>query len=287
MTPLGEKIREKRLEKGLTQDELAGEKITRNMLSMIERGITSPSVGTLVYLAERLGVPAGYFIPSDDEEEKNLARLVFVDRMRSAYGRHDWKECVSLACGTDDSEIAYILACAYLELAYSEGIGQFDVGTASLLLDKAEEAGKKSVYCGESFLRTVEYYRLMLENLAEDEIPDGLCDLRGCGEHLSPDIPAYFIELKCLRSGDGSPLGYPHNGHRAEHLSALEESLDGNYTDAIRKLTRLSNDDALPSYMLFRVLSDLENAADLSGNSRLAYNTSRKKMDLIYKCRIK
>ena len=44
---LGEKLRRTRMEKGLTQAEVAGDRITRNMLSQIENDVASPSVGTL------------------------------------------------------------------------------------------------------------------------------------------------------------------------------------------------------------------------------------------------
>ena len=65
---IGARLKELRLRQGLTQKELAGEKITRNLLSLIESGNCSTSVSTLLYLAERLGVPAGYFFTDGDGE---------------------------------------------------------------------------------------------------------------------------------------------------------------------------------------------------------------------------
>ena len=41
---LGARVRELRLKRGMTQKELAGGHITRNMLSLIESGSASPSV---------------------------------------------------------------------------------------------------------------------------------------------------------------------------------------------------------------------------------------------------
>ena len=49
---LGEKIRQARLEAGLSQRQLCGETITRNMLSQIENGSANPSMATLRFLAE-------------------------------------------------------------------------------------------------------------------------------------------------------------------------------------------------------------------------------------------
>ena len=54
---IGEKIREARIERGLTQSEVAADKITRNMLSAIESGKASPSLDTLLHISSRLDIP--------------------------------------------------------------------------------------------------------------------------------------------------------------------------------------------------------------------------------------
>ena len=59
---LGEKIRQARLDAGMSQRQLCGEEITRNMLSLIENGGAKPSMKTLTVLARRLGKPVGYFL---------------------------------------------------------------------------------------------------------------------------------------------------------------------------------------------------------------------------------
>lgn len=59
---MGEKIRSARLAKNLSQRQLAGNVITRNMLSQIENGSAVPSMRTLEYLASVLELPAGYFL---------------------------------------------------------------------------------------------------------------------------------------------------------------------------------------------------------------------------------
>ena len=44
---LGEKIRQARLDAGMSQRQLCGDEITRNMLSLIENGSAKPSMKTL------------------------------------------------------------------------------------------------------------------------------------------------------------------------------------------------------------------------------------------------
>jgi tetratricopeptide (TPR) repeat protein len=53
---LGERIRELRVARGLTQAELAGDRFSKQYLSGIERGLTRPSRETLAWLAGRLQV---------------------------------------------------------------------------------------------------------------------------------------------------------------------------------------------------------------------------------------
>ena len=59
---LGQKIKAARLERGMTQKELVGDYITRNMLSKIENDSATPSVRTLEYLARALDLPTSYFL---------------------------------------------------------------------------------------------------------------------------------------------------------------------------------------------------------------------------------
>lgn len=54
---LGKKLKEARLAKKMTQSEVVGNFITRNMLSQIESGAAMPSVKTLAYLAGVLDLP--------------------------------------------------------------------------------------------------------------------------------------------------------------------------------------------------------------------------------------
>lgn len=68
---LGQRIKEARLEKQLTQQELVGEYITRNMLSKIENDSATPSVRTLEYLADRLGLSPGEFLSDDAPHSEN------------------------------------------------------------------------------------------------------------------------------------------------------------------------------------------------------------------------
>ena len=82
---LGTKIKKLRILRNMTQKELVGDRITRNMLSEIESGTANPSLTTLIYLAERLNISPAYFFVNDedvlyfDKEWQNLSVYDFRD----------------------------------------------------------------------------------------------------------------------------------------------------------------------------------------------------------------
>lgn len=71
MTPAerGRIIKEARISKKMTQSEVVGDFITRNMLSQIESGSATPSVKTLEYLANVLDIPVASLMPQGDDTE--------------------------------------------------------------------------------------------------------------------------------------------------------------------------------------------------------------------------
>ena len=85
---LGEKLRQARVEAGLSQRQLCGEIITRNMLSQIEHGTARPSMDTLKHLASRLGKPLSYFLEEDAVMSPNQALM---EQARSAEPSESWQ----------------------------------------------------------------------------------------------------------------------------------------------------------------------------------------------------
>ena len=70
METLGERIKKLRKEKKLTQSELAGERLTKGMLSLIENGKAQPSMESLRFLAKQLDVEVSELL-----DDGTLARL--------------------------------------------------------------------------------------------------------------------------------------------------------------------------------------------------------------------
>lgn len=87
---LGQKVKEVRLAKKMTQKELAGDYITRNMLSQIENDSATPSIKTMEYIASVLEKPMSYFMDND-------VRYIeggLVEEMLKRYEEQDYLACI-------------------------------------------------------------------------------------------------------------------------------------------------------------------------------------------------
>lgn len=90
---LGQKVRELRLSKQWTQKELAGDFITRNMLSQIENDGAMPSMKTMEYLATQLGKPIGYFL---DEQHGDISLSNMIADLIALNDNHNYEKSVAI-----------------------------------------------------------------------------------------------------------------------------------------------------------------------------------------------
>ena len=144
---LGQKIKQARLDAGLTQKELVGDHITRNMLSKIENDNATPSVKTLEFLAGRLGLSTAYLMSdltfSDGTSPDGL------DEMRRAYKEGRYEDCISLlqnsqTAGTTDE--GYLLRSLADLAAAREYLGALNFEKAKYFADSADYYNKQGLY---------------------------------------------------------------------------------------------------------------------------------------------
>ncbi len=169
---LGKRIKEARLAKKMTQSEVVGDFITRNMLSQIESGSACPSIKTLQYLAKVLEIPIKDLIPDDggsQSEPVDDSIVSILIKAKDAYKVGNYSlateiaEPMSIENSAFYDESCAILAMSYISLAKErEQDGQFK--EAAKFAEKAEKYADKGIYSGREVKTKA---LLMLDELAE------------------------------------------------------------------------------------------------------------------------
>ena len=175
---LSKKLKQARLDAGLSQKALCGDRITRNMLSQIENGSASPSMDTLRYLAGQWGKPLSYFLDEDAVTSPNqelMARARTADPSDALHllGQYQSPD------PTFDHERWLLEALVCLELA-RDALVQGRSVYAQSLLERAALAGSRTPY----YTQDNERRRLLLSHQAGNA-PDA----------LEPQLPDLTPEL--------------------------------------------------------------------------------------------
>lgn len=171
---LGQRIKAARLEAGLSQRQLCGDTITRNMLSLIESGRARPSMDTLCYFAGRLGKPVGYFL----EEQAVLSpNQQVMAQARNAFGEGAYRLVLQTleeyreGDETFDGERWLLAALAAVKLA-EQAVTEGKKAYALSLLETAEQAGNRTPY----YTEALERQRLLLSFRADARLAESLAE---------------------------------------------------------------------------------------------------------------
>ena len=149
---LGEKLRQARLEAGLSQRALCGDEITRNMLSRIENGAAQPSMRTLQYLADRLGKPMSFFL---DEQSVVSGNQAAMESLRRLYDTGQFDQALEALAGYTGPDPVYDREYGLLRVlirlaAAEQAIAQRRERYARDLLENTDTRG---IYCAEALNR--------------------------------------------------------------------------------------------------------------------------------------
>lgn len=123
---LGEKILLSRTALGLSQRQVCGDVITRNMLSQIEHGTAKPSMDTLRYLASKLEKPISYFLEEESMVSPNQQVML---RAKDCFDRGSHAEVLKTlteykapdaACDTERAFLSFLSLTALAGQALDE-----------------------------------------------------------------------------------------------------------------------------------------------------------------------
>ncbi len=284
---IGEKIKMLRTSKLMTQSELAGNEITRNMLSRIENGAAQPSLDTLRYLAKKLNVSPGFLLAEGGDEQIYLKHNE-IRGIKTSYLMGDYRICRDMCLNsesTDDDEIRLILAECTLEIAIEE-FSYGNLRVACEFFDKAIDACTGTIYNTSHISSIAAMYFKYMRNLSatlssntvdETELPPFAA--------FSDPFCVYAGAFLALSEGGEDVLAYPPQqsiyGLHIDAVRCIKEEKYGSAYEILHKI--LVSDEPVPEPMMYFVFCDLETACKQTGDFRGAYEYSINKMELLQK----
>lgn len=279
---IGKKVKDLRTSKLMTQKELAGNEITRNMLSRIESGSATPSLSTLKYLSERLGVPIGYLVSEDETDENYYKKYTAYENITEAFKKEEWQICADLCreclSGLDDNELTYLYARASAEL----GMQNFNDGNLkkalTLFEECAESLGRTIFGVDEICARVSPYKDIMLMISPSLDFDMG----RETAFSVADDLCMYRDALLEINTC-GDRGGKCKNEFYEYAISAKKLSRSGMFEAAIGLYSQISKDDSLPKPVIYLILEDYEQCCKETEDYKNAYELSQIKIRLLEK----
>jgi transcriptional regulator with XRE-family HTH domain len=290
MDKIGEKIKSLRISKRMTQSELAGDQITRNMLSLIENGSALPSLQTIMYLSERLRVPAGILLARESEElvYKKMSEL---PRIKARYKAGEYKLCAAMCedlMGDErDDEIDHLLSMCHFNLA-KEAFNAGKLHTSCMEFDLACMHSENTIYGSGHIRSTVAVYFEYMLRLSPTLTSDFGYDSFD-GEYVFSDpFCRYAKALISFEKGDVAiaesycaEYGDKESCY-VSHITALVRMSKGDYASAKVSLESIMNsDDPDCRVIMYDVFKNLEECCRETDDYKGAYGYSVGKVELL------
>ena len=285
---IGEKIKRLRTSKLMTQSELAGSEITRNMLSRIENDAALPSLGTVRYLANRLNVSAGYLI-ADSEEEQIYDKHNEIMGIKNSYAAGDYKICRDMclnANSVNDDEITLILSECALKIAIDE-FNEGNLHNACSYFDEAIETCKATVYYTDHIVSIAGVYFMYMNQLSAT-LDSSAIDIESLNIYsaMTDDFCRYsfLINKKDIGVYGKAANDLPANSPYAMHFDAKAKMSEKDFEEAYKLLHEILYGSAkVPQPVLYFILGDLEICCKELNDYKNAYAYSNEKLSIIQK----
>ncbi len=280
---IGEKIKLERLRANMTQSELAGDMISRNMLSLIEAGKARPSLETLEYISNKLDIPAGYFLCNDETTEALYIKIDIVTKAKKLFSDKKFDECIEICKKLPfDDEMNSLLAECELKLA-SENIERFHLTSALRHLSAAKNASERTIYLSSEFKNTIEAVQFFISCATSDIDTDKLGRLARKESRISAGVFGYLTILSYCEKGDFDTAeklvsSFPFmTRDEFSYFKAKKFISDFKYSKALDILLELEDSINLSFISKYRILADIESCYENKRDFESAYNYSNLK----------
>lgn len=284
---IGEKIKKLRTAKLMTQSELAGTEITRNMLSRIENGVAKPSMETLYYIASRLNVSPGFLLAEGADEEIYFKHNEIVGA-KSAFVNGDFRigrDICLHAESADDDEIRMILAECDLAIAVEE-FNDGNLRAACEYFDEAVETCEKTVYRTDYVIAVAEVYFRYMRRISATLSSNVLEENVNRYPSLTDAFCRYIYAMERMEesSEEETVLIAEKDSPLTVHYEATLAMRRGNFAVAYEFLRLLlMSEKPIPKPMLYFVFCDLEICCREVEDFKGAYEYSMNKIELLQK----
>ena len=287
---IGEKIRSLRVAKLMTQSELAGNQITRNMLSSIENGKAQPSLSTIQYIASVLKVPVGFLL-AEEGDEIVYQKMNGLANIKRAYRAEDWIGCRNLclsSCPEPDDEIRLILAGCDLEIAKA-AFWEGKIRYACRFFDEAILYANETIYPAQHVIAEAAVYFRYMERISSTLYSD-VMDHGDEGDFVCKNrFSMYLDALDALDHEDESVENetweiFESGSFFKEHLTVKLLMKKENYEAAKAKLLGLLEAEILLNEVsLYAVLTDLEVCCRETEDFKGAYQYTNERVTMLEK----
>jgi tetratricopeptide (TPR) repeat protein len=147
-TTLGQRVRQARVARGLTQSELADSRFSKQYVSQIERDQLRPTEATLQWIADRLEVDPQFLATGVDGRELERVESL-IARGEAALEAHDYAEAITLLAGVTESLPVEAAPDLELRALLAESWARMYIGemrAALPLLTRARELAEDPVF---------------------------------------------------------------------------------------------------------------------------------------------
>lgn len=273
---IGEKIKQARLSLGITQSNLGGKVVTKNMISLIESDKATPSFDTLMHICKELKLPIGYLL-GDTTSLFFYKKAESIAMIHSLYSEKSFDRCIALISSLQetDNELEYISANCYFEI----GIFYYKRGSFNQAKDnltKALEHSKKTIFDTERIELTAPLYLAVCTNFNAPllEFDSSMFEKR-LDNYLEADL-YHYLTLD-------SEYKFRHIPY-LNHMEAKRLIHERKYKDALDILLEIEatrgNYD-YDAFFMFSVYSDIDNCYKNLYDFENAYRYSSKRISLI------
>ncbi len=287
---IGKKIKELRTKKLMTQSELAGNVITRNMLSCIENGSATPSLATLKHISSKLGVSMGYLL-ADESEEPMYLKMAEAKDIKNAYLSGNFRICRDMCINSSlesDDEFSLIFAESSLALA-RESFAEGALRNTAYYLDEAIENAGNTAYYTEHIRSAAAVFFKYMSRISATLSSDILDE----GEDIKPfafdDFSKYVIAFDALENRALELAEYFYSGLDADspyalHISAKRAMMERRFDAAYGYLYKiLINPYKIQEPLMYFVFCDLEICCKEIKDFKGAYEYSNNKLNILQK----